>query len=409
MSLFILIILVLVGAALGGQINRAIYRWAWNQRSISPWSKPPENATARSWKDCMPVIGWWGMRRESNIHGAAFWVRPMLIELVTAAGLAALYWWVVLQGGQLPVIAAPAMLEPRLRQIFLAHAVLFGFMLIATFIDIDEKTIPDFVTVPGTLIALGFAALLPNSMLPVMTAPNVEPILLTSPRDWNVALNGTNGLWMALGCWLGWCYAILPKTICGRHGLIKGAQYLLASIVRHPLSKLIGLMAIAGCVLIAVVWNMQGAAWQGLLSALVGLAFGGGLVWAIRLVGGYAMGVEAMGFGDVTLMAMIGAFLGWQAAMLTFFFAPFTAIVIAVSQQIMSGRRDIPFGPFLCTAATIVIIGWGVIWESWRFHFSLGIFIPAILVCLVALMGVMLAVLQVVKRMLGIGGFEAEA
>jgi len=333
----------------------------------------------------------------------------MLIELVTAAGLAALYWWVVLRGGQLPAIAAPAMLEPRLQQIFFANAVLFVFMLIATFIDIDEKTIPDFVTVPGTLIALVFAVLLPNSMLPVMSAPSVEPILLTAPNDWSIGLNETSGLWTALGCWLGWCYAILPKTICGRHGLIKGAQYLLASIVRHPLSKLIGVMAVVGCVLIAVVWNMQGAAWQGLLSALVGLAFGGGLVWAIRLVGGYAMGVEAMGFGDVTLMAMIGAFLGWQAAMLTFFFAPFTAIVIAVSQQIMSGRRDIPFGPFLCTAAAIVMIGWGMIWESWRFHFSLGIFIPAILVCLVALMGVMLALLQVVKRMLGIGGFEAEA
>ena len=45
---------------------------------------------------------------------------------------------------------------------------------------------------------------------------------------------------------------------------------------------------------------------------------GGGIVWAVRIIASQALGVEAMGFGDVTLMCMIGAFVGWQPALLIF-------------------------------------------------------------------------------------------
>ena len=76
-------------------------------------------------------------------------------------------------------------------------------------------------------------------------------------------------------------------------------------------------------------WLAGATRWESLLSALVGLAFAGGLIWSVRIIAGRALGVEAMGFGDVTLMAMIGTFLGWQAAFLVFFLAPLTAVLIA--------------------------------------------------------------------------------
>ena len=72
-----------------------------------------------------------------------------------------------------------------------------------------------------------------------------------------------------------------------------------------------------------------------------------------------------MGFGDVTLMAMIGAFLGWQAAFLIFFLAPFTALLIAATQRILTGERHIAFGPYLCLAAVIVMVGWDAVWTRW--------------------------------------------
>ena len=74
---------------------------------------------------------------------------------------------------------------------------------------------------------------------------------------------------------------------------------------------------------------------------------------------------EAMGFGDVTLMGMIGAFLGWQAAVLTFFLGPFLGLAHAVWKllkylkkrlsggQLSSSDREIPYGPYLSMAAAV--------------------------------------------------------
>ena len=184
----------------------------------------------------------------------------------------------------------------------------------------------------------------------------------------------------------------------------RAAAFLLASIVRHPLSKWLGVLWAAGMVLLTALWwtLTPTLAWQTLLSSLLGLGFAGGLVWAVRIVSGYVLGVEAMGFGDVTLMAMIGAFLGWQAAMMTFFLAPFTSLLLALGQYVLTGRRDIPFGPFLCSAAAIVVVGWNAAWGGWGPYFELGMFIPYVIAAAIALMGILLACLQVFKRLLGL-------
>ena len=401
-------LLFVVGLVVGGQINRAIYEWAWNKRLISPWSPKPKDAAKRTWADCIPVWGWWLLRRESKLHGKGFWVRPMLLELGCAFGLAALYHWVVVEGAQLPAASGnPTQWQSTLHWTFLANAILFGFMAIATFIDFDEKTIPDYVTLPGTIVALLFAVFAADSFLPVLApgpapAPTPVPILLSSPNNWPVWMDGTSGLIVGFICWLGWCYGLLPKTVYFRRGVIKGICFLLASIRRHPWTKRFLLLAVVGLAGISAVYFAGGSMWQCMLSSLVGMAFGGGLVWAIRIVSRYVLGVEAMGFGDVTLMAMIGAFLGWQAALVTFFLAPFTSLLLALSQWLLTGRRDIPFGPFLCAGAAIVMIGWGMIWERYAGGFAMGLLIPAIIMVAIALMGIMLALLQVIKRMLGI-------
>lgn len=62
---------------------------------------------------------------------------------------------------------------------------------------------------------------------------------------------------------------------------------------------------------------------------------------------------ESMGGGDVKLLAMIGAFLGWPGAVLTFFIAPFFGAIVGVANLIVKKDHTIPYGPFLALAALI--------------------------------------------------------
>lgn len=117
--------------------------------------------------------------------------------------------------------------------------------------------------------------------------------------------------------------------------------------------------------------------WDGFIVGLWGFFVGGGLTQGVRLLGSLALRREAMGFGDVTLMAMIGSFLGWQAAVLAFFIAPFFGLSHALAKLILylgkrlrgdkgsSADREIPFGPYLSMAALMLLLTWRWFWPGW--------------------------------------------
>jgi leader peptidase (prepilin peptidase)/N-methyltransferase len=137
---------------------------------------------------------------------------------------------------------------------------------------------------------------------------------------------------------------------------------------------------------------------QGFLVGLGGMAAGAGLTQFVRVTFGYLLGREAMGLGDVTLLAMVGAFLGWQAAVLTFFLAPFFGLAHAAwklliylrkrlsGSQLSSSDREIPLGPYLSMAAAALLFAWPFVWRgwaAWQFHmlyvlfwWGLGIYVP---------------------------------
>ncbi len=114
-----------------------------------------------------------------------------------------------------------------------------------------------------------------------------------------------------------------------------------------------------------------------LLVGVIGLVVGGLLVWVVRFFGSIVFRKEAMGFGDVTLLAMIGAFLGWQAAVLTFFLAPFFGIghafwklVPLLAKKLMrrettGSDHEMPFGPYLSMAAATLVLSWPWLWPGW--------------------------------------------
>lgn len=151
---------------------------------------------------------------------------------------------------------------------------------------------------------------------------------------------------------------------------------------------------------ITAVWFWGTVAWMGLLTALVGLAMSGALVWIVRIVGSAALGREAMGFGDVTLMMMVGTFLGWQACVIVFFVAPFAGLVGGMLQLITKRDDVIPYGPFLCLGALFVMVSWAGVWNRIAFAFQLGWLVPAVLLFCFVLLGVLLFIWQKIKRML---------
>jgi prepilin signal peptidase PulO-like enzyme (type II secretory pathway) len=179
------------------------------------------------------------------------------------------------------------------------------------------------------------------------------------------------------------------------------ALRLIASRVARELNRFpFRPMLIFGTCGILAVWLFSERAWVGLFTSLVGLVASGGIVWAVRLIGTAALRREAMGFGDVTLMMMVGTFIGWQASLIAFFLAPFAGLIIGIAQFVL--RRDdvIPYGPFLCLATAGVIIAWAPIWMWAERMFGMGSLVPAVLVVCLGMLGVMLAIWRIIKTAL---------
>lgn len=400
------VLFFVVGVCLGSLANLAIYQLAWHRRAFSPWGPRHPDAPPRRWSDRIPVLGWLGLRRESGVHGRGFWIRPMLLELLVGAGLPLLYWWEVGMLGLEPPDFAAAGLAFVLRDphhLFVAHACLIWLMLVASWIDIDEKTISDAITVPGALVGLVLVAVWPSSLLPdILVDEGVNSRLncvwLSTPNDclpWrSPAWTGAAALGLGLACFGAWCVAILPRNWRTRHGLRRAFQILFARLVRDWTTYAILVVAVIGAAGIVATWRSGGVHWAGLLSGLVGMAIGGGTIWMIRILGSAVLHREAMGFGDVTLMAMMGAYLGWQAMILIFFFAPFAGLVIGLAQWLRRGESEIPYGPFLCLAAVVTILAWSPIWAEAQNYFALG---WVLLLILVVCLGLIVVLLPLVR------------
>lgn len=95
--------------------------------------------------------------------------------------------------------------------------------------------------------------------------------------------------------------------------------------------------------------------------AAMGFLAGGGLVWFFRIGGSLVLGKEAMGLGDVHLMAGVGACLGWMDPTLAFFTAPFMGIAwaclsVAFRQVFHTQGTALPYGPHLAAATVLVVL-----------------------------------------------------
>jgi leader peptidase (prepilin peptidase) / N-methyltransferase len=374
--LFLVPWLFAVGAVIGSFLNVCIYRLPTSENLFDQirglWKPPshcPRCGRQLLRKDNLPVLGWILLRGRCRFCRARISPRYPLIEAANGLLFLLLFfcevptrWNGTIQDSCLFSPMGPhgdpysTLFSPMMVVLWrwIYHVVLIESLVVATFIDFDLRIIPDGATLPAMAVGV-------------------------------------------LGGWLLGCVYIVPVwfqdiNVFDTLAALSGSR--LRPFVPHtPVPP----------------WIAAHPHWHGLAVSLAGLVVGGGSIWLVRIIGQFVLKREAMGFGDVILMATIGSFLGWQPTLVVFFLAPVCALVVVSVMWLVRRDREIPYGPYLSLATLILIIGWRHIWPAAERVFSLGLFVPAMGVVMCVLLFLSLQTMQWTKRLLGIPDYEPEA
>lgn len=107
-----------------------------------------------------------------------------------------------------------------------------------------------------------------------------------------------------------------------------------------------------------------------IISSLLGMAAGLIFFWSIKTVGTYVAKQDALGSGDVKLAMMIGAFLGWQMAVVSYFLSFIIGACLAIVLLVIRVRRSkdpMPLGTFMAIAGLVTVV-WGKSILDWLFY-----------------------------------------
>ncbi len=366
-----LAVVFVVGAAIGSLLNVCIYRlpraetfWQALCSLIGPPSHCPQCRQPIAFRDNIPIFGWMLLAGRCRTCRNSISMRYPLIELLTACLFAGLYWfevrhWCQIEESSLFHELGPAgsiwsvWLSPAAIQHwrFAAHAILITALVTVTMIDQDLGWIPDTVTLPGMA-----AGILANGAVGQVY---LVPLWYQTPE-----MAASAGRHLAL------FEAFLP------HGALE--QWSEPWLAFRSVPEWIGAHPHL----------------HGLAVSLAGIIIGGGTVWAVRIVGRWALRREAMGFGDVVLMAMIGSFLGWQAALLAFWLALVVAVAVAVTCRTFVREGEFAFGPYLAVGTLLVLVTARIFWPTFEIHvLALGpLLVPLALILAAAAIALLVAV-----------------
>lgn len=364
------------GACVGSFLNVIIYRLPAGMSVITPPSRCPTCGARLSWHENLPILGWFLLRGKCRRCGVHISAQYMIIESFVAflfLGIALLYflirptedlWWTQI-GGEWWYWNGLARTWPA----FLAILFMLGGLIAMTVIDARTFTIP--IEIP-TFVTVAAFILLPLQALLPTTARDDQSFAMPLPDALftMIAFGGMAGVLIS--------FILLKKGIF-RYSFADYDEYVKDDepLAEYPHGR--REMAVELVYLLPI---FAGLALGGLLGWFVpdplplfvqavggtflGYLVGGAMIWATRILGTLAFGREAMGLGDVHLLAAVGAVLGWEAAVWAFFTAPFiglgwTVLALVIALFSRKFRRELPYGPHLAIGTLVVLLGWPAI------------------------------------------------
>jgi leader peptidase (prepilin peptidase)/N-methyltransferase len=372
------------GACAGSFLNVLVWRLPTGQSVVTPPSRCPVCGHRLSWHENLPILGWMLLRGRCKACSTKISVQYPLVELLVAVlfALAFVMFYAPLDRGPGDVFRDAGSpwwhLQgfPRSWAAFVVVVILISGLVAMTIVDAKTMLIP--VEIPTAVTIVAFVGWTVQGFLP--EARNLRDYLPLPAASWPVAF-GAVGMLIGLGV-SRWLVATgrLRQSFSDWYDHVKegddGSAYPHAR--REMFVELAFLLpgfagAGVGCLL---------GAWLGFGSSepvcqpmtllggsMLGWVVGGGLVWAVRIIGSLAFGREAMGLGDVHLQAAVGAALGWKVALLAFFVAVFLALAWALAALLLGRfsrffRREFPFGPHLAAAAILFVVARGPVVAS---------------------------------------------
>ncbi|HDY65079.1 MAG TPA: prepilin peptidase [Phycisphaerae bacterium] len=376
MDLFLIVFLFVLGASVGSFLNVVIYRTPRGESIVFPGSHCPSCGRAIRWFDNIPILSWLLLRGRCRFCKVFISLQYILIETVTAlliVGLYACYYIWDLRDGMGEFLSS----WPT----FTAHAALLCGMLVCSVIDIRSYHLPLgicwFVSGVGMVAATvrGGANLIPHvshttaaSCLGAGVGLIVAIILLRRgliqpsfiDADIQPQLDESDGGEKPRSAS---AYQVAATSACG----VRPRREVLREVLF--LSPAIG-GAVAGYLLVGHVEAVR-SAWEGLYAladggvgkhlggffgSLFGYFIGGLWIWGMRILGTLVFGKEAMGLGDVHLLAAVGAVTGWMIPSMAFFLAPIFGLMWALYLLVRKGRRELPYGPWLSVGTLVAMI-----------------------------------------------------
>ena len=400
------------GACVGSLSNVLVYRIPLGLDFISPQSRCTNCDTKLTWRENIPIFGWLFLGGRCRFCKSPVSAEYPLVEAFMA-GLWGLTFVVCYTDratwlGKLVLPVRPEWAYGGFDQtwpIYIAIVMLFACLTCATLVDWRTFTIPPiFTNVPVVLAVVAY----PLWAWYISTQPG-GLLQQTSPgHTWSLATFGEYG-WTWLGAALGGVAGLILANLALKFKLMRRSFEDYTAWEKEWLTKLeqegkdpnnpenwiaypharremlreilfVGFplaFALAGFALahkLAGPWiynpntfAMETSAnaavplaLQVLTGVLMGYLVGGGVVWLFRILGSLGFGKEALGLGDVHLMAAVGAVLGWIDPVIAFFGGAILGMVIFLIQLFRNKDTDkdtgrvMPFGPPLCMAVVLL-------------------------------------------------------